>query len=683
MARQIRYPGLIVALAAFTGVWGCGSYPTPTTTATPTPLTTPRPDIGLPLYDKAPWPPINTTPLNEPEPLVIHGTVSFEERQIVASEVDGKIEMLASPWPEGLPLDPNDPALVYHPRDPKKEKPYRRLKEGDPVTYGQILCIMDDQLVHQKMAAATLIKSAAEEVRKSATAGVDLSEKKFKLTLSAYERGGIGYAELVNDQITLSRFQENLAQAKQAIAKAESDYNEALVMLAKHQVRSNVNGFIRSIFRRPGEFVKQGEKIMELQSTDTVRVEGTLDVQYAAMLERNGTPLFFEPALVNAPTLSRDWHRQSVMGVAVTAPRLDAQGQPIDPQQDRPLVVSVGADGAAVVWDVKGQLASHTLPHPVGVRCVAAVPAYAGNVAQAGLVVTGAEDGKVRLWRLSNPDALPSAPHAEGSETQASAINALAFSPDGRYFASAAGRDIVLWQTADARKLYALPMEHRDVVTSLAFTPQCTLISVSRDRSIKVWELGRESAAVLRSLDHRAGTMDALAVSHDGTRILFDQDRTRLDVVSLADGQTLAQIQDPGGSATFSTFALFSANDSLIATVGGEGDMKGAVHIWTTPEPGRRSSELARLIAPGRSTITCAAFSPHPTHRFLVVGTSTGGVHLWEPPQNLQPVSVTGSLTKIDATDTRYVTIRGEFPNTVLKLRDRSAGTIIIPARKK
>lgn len=621
-------------------------------------------DVGMPLFKDAPMPKLPAGQMSGTEPYVIPNcTVQYEERQQVGAEVDGKIEIIATPWTDGTP-DANDPNVVYHPRDPKKEHPYRRLKDGDLVKNGQILCLLDDQIVQQKMVAADAMQKAAQEVMKSAEEGLKLSKQKYELTLTVINRGGGAQADLISDLLTVSRFQENLAQAKQSIAKSESDYSEARVMLSKHQVRSHVNGFVRSISRQPGEFVKQGEKIMELQATDVVRVEGNLDVQYASAVKR-GMTIQVEPAIPSAPEKSRDWHRQEVTSIAVTA------------HPKRPLVVSAGADGAAVVWDVTREQRWHNLPHPVPVRSVACTPPTAPFFR----AVTGADDGKIRVWDLTNPDQLPSEPR-EGSEAHPTAVQAIAFSPDGRHFATASGADIWLWETEGGRKLYPFPREHRDIVTSLTITPQCTLVSASRDRSLKVWKLGQDKAAVVRSIDHRSGTIDTLAVSNDGGRVLFDQDKNRLDVVGLADMQTLSQIHNPGSGGGFANFALFNPDDRLLVTAGGEGEMKGGVQVWSTPAPGGRGSELARLIAPGRAGITCAAFSPVKEVPFLVVGTSNGGIHLWKPPAG-EPKKVNGVITKIDATDPRYVTIRGEFANRELGLLDRSAGTMIItPAGK-
>ena len=49
---------------------------------------------------------------------------------------------------------------------------------------------------------------------------------------------------------------------------------------------SGVNGVIRNISKRPGEFVKAGEKILDLQATDKIRLEGNLDVQYNRKVTR-------------------------------------------------------------------------------------------------------------------------------------------------------------------------------------------------------------------------------------------------------------------------------------------------------------------------------------------------------------------------------------------------------------
>src|SRR5439155_17421633 len=142
------------------------------------------------------------------------------------------------------------------------------------------IAVLDDQIVTAKMKSAEEQRAAAQDVLKSANDGVRLSGEKMEISKKAWKDGNGSFVDYLQDMITLTRFEENRAQALQTIAKAEADYTEAAVMLKKHRVTTNVNGVVRNMAHFTGDFVKAGEKILEVQATDVVRLEGSLDVQY-------------------------------------------------------------------------------------------------------------------------------------------------------------------------------------------------------------------------------------------------------------------------------------------------------------------------------------------------------------------------------------------------------------------
>ena len=75
---------------------------------------------------------------------------------------------------------------------------------------------------------------------------------------------------------------------------------------------------------------------------------------------------------------------------------------------------------------------------------------------------------------------------------------------------------------------------------------------MSKDRSLKVWKLGSEKPGLMRTIDHRSGIVETLGVTSDGGRVVFDQDKDRLDIVSVYDRSTFGQVQNSSREARHS-----------------------------------------------------------------------------------------------------------------------------------
>ena len=126
------------------------------------------------------------------------------------------------------------------------------------VEAGQILCLLDDQMITTKKIRRRRSGKRPTRSSKQAEMGVELVRRKIKL----YKKNPdvIAEAQKLDDLTQLSRFLENLAQANQSIAKAEQEVAEAEIMLGKHQIRSRVDGIIRAVAKHPGEIVRAGEE---------------------------------------------------------------------------------------------------------------------------------------------------------------------------------------------------------------------------------------------------------------------------------------------------------------------------------------------------------------------------------------------------------------------------------------
>ena len=94
-------------------------------------------------------------------------------------------------------------------------------------------------------------------------------------------------------------------------------------------------------------------------------------------------------------------------------------------------------------------------------------------------------------------------------------VNAVAFSPDGRYLATA-GDDgvIILWNTATIESLFTLA-KHDKAVTSLVFSPDSKrFVSADRSGRVKLWEVA--SGIEIDSFTFEKPPVYALAFSVDG-----------------------------------------------------------------------------------------------------------------------------------------------------------------------
>lgn len=214
------------------------------------------------------------------------------------------------------------------------------------------------------------------------------------------------------------------------------------------------------------------------------------------------------------------------------------------------------------------------------------------------------------VW--SSPAPVPPAPAAPDQQSAGAAV---AWSPDGKWFASGGpGAAVALWdarQGEPARKLEG----HQGPVTCLAFSPDGTLLaSGGTDKSVRLWKVpSGEPAAACQG---HSGWIGAVAFRPDGLQLASGGYDETVRIWDVATGKETAV---RSGDLGFVYSVAFHPDGSLLAA-GGEHE---AVQIWTAD-----SGTLRNSLKGHSRSVNCLSFSPDGQH--LATGSSDQLVKVWD-----------------------------------------------------
>jgi WD40 repeat protein len=615
--------------------------------------------LGAPLYAEAPFveEPLAGKGRPGPDPVVLPDFhLVPKDKVTLASQKDGQILFIGEVLYTQMPNDPTgpppevlrvaQPAPVRIGKDEKGKELqvvyfYRRLDRDSKVAPGQLVAMINPTLAVAGVAKAEAKKASAQAELKAAVAlehEAGAQVMRLDRARSSAVRQVVSEQEYAAARLTREKYEQEKYKSVEAIKAAEAELNEAEAVYDQHKVLNKLvgsgKGIIKSVVRSTGDTVKAQEPLMEIYSLENLRAEGLADVQYQDRLT-DGASVTLEPVIFQSPYRSIPGHRNEITGVAfsVRGPNLR--------------VVSASEDKTVQVWHPTYRSPLRQLFHPDAVRAVACAPAVAAKA----WCVSGCADGSLRVWDLDAKDDTPAWSVTDAdSGAHRSAVTALAFSPDGRFFASG-GEDgmIHVWRTEGCRLVYRFDAAHgatrphEGPITALHFTPQCRLVSAARDNTLRVWELHEKGVYLdpKHIVPGRRGTVAALGVSHDGSRMLYDQGR-RLQVLSVKDGRMLRYLEGTFGSTPFETLALFSpgfvnggrTEGELVLTAGAP---EGRMQLWWVPRSGaERPFEVRQLLTREHSPMTCAAFAPDvgsaADGSWAVSGSKDGTVYLWKMP---------------------------------------------------
>jgi cytochrome c len=266
--------------------------------------------------------------------------------------------------------------------------------------------------------------------------------------------------------------------------------------------------------------------------------------------------------------------------------------------------ISGSFDTSAIRWSLARNVAEQVLRfHASAVNAVAFLPN--------GRIVTGGEDGRIAIWQPGGQSPV------RVLEGHTAPIVALSVSPDGATLASASwDRTVRLWPltggifgffSGSPRVLEG----HQQNVNGVAFTPDGkALVSAGYDLTLRIWPLGAGAPTIVTL----PTPLNAVAVARDGEIIASGADG-RVFFVS-ATGELRGEIA--ASESPVIALAL-SPDGTLIAAAG----IRGSVAIIE-----RRARKLARtLVGPGLPVWSATFLSDN---RTLLTGGTDRLIRRWD-----------------------------------------------------
>lgn len=219
---------------------------------------------------------------------------------------------------------------------------------------------------------------------------------------------------------------------------------------------------------------------------------------------------------------------------------------------------------------------------------------YALSISPDGkLVASGEQNGRVIVRETSTGTPLYTLDYG-------SAVLAVAFSLDGQWLAAAgSGKNILAWNT----KTWDSPIDigrHNGKVTSLAFSPDGTLLASSgyEDKAVKLWQVGTWILSRAINIPEKVN----VAVFSPDSRWIAVAANDIYPRVWDRNGTFQYALMDNAGPRQLITSLAFSPDSSILVT--GARDLERCLQIWDI-----KLKELKRGIG-GNLQIEAIAFSP-------------------------------------------------------------------------
>src|SRR5262249_42923082 len=182
----------------------------------------------------------------------------------------------------------------------KVTKRFCRLHENDPVKKGQLLALIESSLAVDSLAIKHAKLLAGEADLQAATKTREESYQRLRTmeTLAKQRAGAL--EDLRGAQLTYDRSRFDEITKAQALNLAQRELHQDRTLVAMHEIRTKIDGVIKTIHKRQGEVVRSLEPAFHVENSRRIRVEGFVESQFLPVLQemkRQGKKVHLDPAL--------------------------------------------------------------------------------------------------------------------------------------------------------------------------------------------------------------------------------------------------------------------------------------------------------------------------------------------------------------------------------------------------
>lgn len=153
------------------------------------------------------------------------------------------------------------------------------LREGDPVTARQRVARIRDDVIQAQLAIA--------QQKAEYTAEISAKEKSHHLTLNVLRQAQdanratartVTQLEMEKMSLDVETAAFEIEKAKHELQVHKLERDQASAELQAYGITAPFSGVVTKVFKKRGEAVRQGDPVIELTSTERVRVDGWLDL---------------------------------------------------------------------------------------------------------------------------------------------------------------------------------------------------------------------------------------------------------------------------------------------------------------------------------------------------------------------------------------------------------------------